>query len=234
MTAASGTCPSIRIHMTANAMRHRQPDMLIGPAGQPGEFDQTESDERERRNRGQEHDHRDKGRGFRALRRESRRQRPTHRIVATTACTDVPMPRRNATAYMKGAIGQPRMRVVRPCAYRLPAKTAIRHVRIRKKISSSKPPRASNHAAARLVRKRARISTFRFTQPASPAGMQAETATANTIAVISLSAVIAVLASHLIRTSMTVTPAAINIPSTPMNAIGRVRMTQIVLEPVCW
>jgi len=93
-------------------------------------------------------------------------------------------------------------------------------------MSNSKPPRTSNHAAALAVSQRERISTFRFTPPASPAGMQADTATANTTAVISLSAVIAVLMSHRISTSTTVMPAAVSIPSTPMNAIGRVRMTQ--------
>ena len=56
--------------------------------------------------------------------------------------------------------------------------------------------------------------------------MQAVTATANTIAMVSLSAVMAVPASQRSRTSTTVTPAATSIPSTPMNAIGRVTVTQ--------
>ena len=73
---------------------------------------------------------------------------------------------------------------------------------------------------------------MRLTPPASPAGMQAATATANTIAVISLSAVIAVLASQRISTSTTVTPAAISMPSTPMKAIGRVSVTQSLLQPL--
>ena len=56
--------------------------------------------------------------------------------------------------------------------------------------------------------------------------MQAATATAKTNAVISLSAVIAVLASQRISTSTTVALATISIPRTPMNAIGRVNATQ--------
>src|SRR5262245_6039739 len=92
--------------------------------------------------------------------------------------------------------------------------------------SNSSPPTASIHAAKRPVSQRVRMSTRRLTPPASPAGMQAATATANSIAITSLSAMIAVLASQRSMTSTTVTPAAISMPSTPTKAIGRLMVTQ--------
>ena len=147
-------------------------------------------------------------------------------LIATTACTSAPIPSSTDTAYMNGACGQPRMTVVRPWSIRLPAKTPIRQARMQKNSRSRSAPSASSHAATRPVSQRASRSIRRFTPLASPAGMQAATATAKTNAVISLSAVIAVLASQRISTSTTVALATISIPRTPMNAIGRVNATQ--------
>ena len=148
-------------------------------------------------------------------------------LAPTTACTSAPMPSRIDTAYMNGGSGQRRMSVVRPCCARLSANTQMRQVRIANRISSSTAPSASSQAATRPVNQRARISTLRLTPPASPAGMQAATATANATAVISFNAVIAVPASQRISTSTTVTAAAPSMPSTPMKAIGRDHAVQI-------
>src|SRR5262245_45145106 len=221
MTAASGTCANIRIHMTVNATAtaapmfwpaHRAASEKSNRSIAPNASTAAPSTSTMAITTG------DSAPACRAARSVAR--------AVTTACTSVAMPSRTATANMNGACGSCRMTVVRPCCARFAANTPMRHARMRKNTSSRSAPSASSHAATRPVSQRASRSILRLTPPASPAGMQAATATAKISAVISLSAVIAVPASQRISTSSTVTPAAISMPMTPMNAIGRVKVTQ--------